>query len=41
LSMFEEGERAVAMRAAGAAGYLTKSGPAGAVIEAIRTCTAS
>ena len=38
LSMFEEGEQAVAMREAGAVDYLTKSGPSGAVINAIRTC---
>ncbi len=38
LSMFEEGERAVAMRSAGATEYLTKSGPADAVIDAIRAC---
>jgi len=38
LSMFEEGEQAMAMRDAGAADYLTKSGPSDAVITAIRTC---
>jgi CheY-like chemotaxis protein len=38
LSMFEEGEQAIAMRAAGAVDYLTKSGPSGAVIAAIRNC---
>ena len=36
LSMFEEGEQAAAMREAGAVGYLTKSGPTEAVINAIR-----
>jgi PAS domain S-box-containing protein len=36
LSMFEETERAQAMRAAGAVHYMTKSGAAGALIEAIR-----
>jgi len=38
LSMFEEAERAAAMRKAGAAAYLTKSGPSEAVLAAIRTC---
>ncbi len=38
LSMFEEGEQAAAMRAAGAAEYLTKSGPSDAIIHAIRAC---
>jgi PAS domain S-box-containing protein len=38
LSMFEEGVRAAAIRAAGAVGYLTKSGPSEDVIRAIRTC---
>jgi PAS domain S-box-containing protein len=37
LSMFEEDEQAFAMRAAGAVGCLTKSGPADAIISAIRT----
>jgi NarL family two-component system response regulator LiaR len=36
LSMFEEGEQAVAMREAGAVDYLTKCGPSDAVISAIR-----
>ena len=38
LSMFEEGEQATAMRDAGAAAYLTKSGPSEALIGAIRKC---
>jgi CheY-like chemotaxis protein/anti-sigma regulatory factor (Ser/Thr protein kinase) len=38
LSMFEEGEQAMAMRTAGAVGFLTKSGPVDAIISAIRTC---
>jgi signal transduction histidine kinase len=38
LSMFEEAERAVAMRQAGAVNYLAKNGPADALIEAIRSC---
>jgi CheY-like chemotaxis protein len=38
LSMFQEGEQARAMREAGAAGYVTKSGPSEAVIAAIRSC---
>jgi PAS domain S-box-containing protein len=37
LSMFEEAEKAQAMRDAGAANYLTKSGPAEELIDAIRT----
>jgi CheY-like chemotaxis protein len=37
LSMFEEAERAQAMRDAGAVNYLTKSGPAEELINAIRT----
>jgi PAS domain S-box-containing protein len=41
LSMFQEGEQAVAMREAGAVGYVTKSGPSGAVIAAIRACIRS
>jgi CheY-like chemotaxis protein len=36
LSMFEENERAAAMKRAGAVAYVTKSGPADAVITAIR-----
>jgi PAS domain S-box-containing protein len=38
LSMFEEAEQAMAMRAAGAAAYLTKSDAAEALVAAIRTC---
>ncbi len=38
LSMFEEGERAATMRAAGAAAYLTKSGPSEDIIRTIRSC---
>ena len=38
LSMFEEAERAAAMRQAGAVNYLAKNGPADALIEAIRAC---
>ncbi len=38
LSMFEEGERAQAMRDAGAVNYLTKSGPSDALVAAIRAC---
>jgi PAS domain S-box-containing protein len=38
LSMFEETERAEAMRAAGAVNYLNKSGPSQELIAAIRTC---
>lgn len=37
LSMFEDSERAQAMRDAGAVSYITKSGPANVLIEAIRT----
>jgi CheY-like chemotaxis protein/anti-sigma regulatory factor (Ser/Thr protein kinase) len=37
LSMFEEAERAQAMRDAGAVDYITKSGPAEDLISAIRT----
>jgi PAS domain S-box-containing protein len=37
LSMFEETEKAQAMREAGAANYLTKSGPAEDLIHAVRT----
>jgi CheY-like chemotaxis protein len=36
LSMFEEGDQAAAMREAGAADYLTKSGPAEKLISSIR-----
>jgi len=38
LSMFQEDERADAMRNAGAVGYIVKSGPSEAVVEAIRDC---
>ena len=38
LSMFQEYERADAMRKAGAVGYIVKSGPSEAVIAAIRDC---
>ncbi len=38
LSMFEEAERAQAMRDAGAVDYVTKSGPAERLIAAIRAC---
>jgi CheY-like chemotaxis protein len=38
LSMFEEAERAAAMRQAGAVNYLPKNGPADALIQAIRAC---
>jgi len=41
LSMFEEGERAEAMRNAGAVNYLTKSGPSEALVAAIRACARS
>jgi DNA-binding NarL/FixJ family response regulator len=41
LSMFEEAERAAAMREAGAVGYLAKSGPSDALLEAIRTLARS
>jgi DNA-binding NarL/FixJ family response regulator len=37
LSMFEEADRAQAMRDAGAVDYITKSGPAHELINAIRT----
>jgi DNA-binding NarL/FixJ family response regulator len=37
LSMFEEAERAQAMRDAGAVDYITKSGPAEAMIDVIRS----
>jgi PAS domain S-box-containing protein len=39
LSMFDEPDIAQAMRDAGAADYLTKSGPADRLIKAIRACT--
>jgi PAS domain S-box-containing protein len=38
LSMFEEAEQAAAMRDAGAVAYLLKSGPAEALLAAIRAC---
>ncbi|MBN2318355.1 MAG: response regulator [Acidobacteria bacterium] len=38
LSMFQENERADAMRKAGAVGYIVKSGPSEAVVAAIRDC---
>jgi DNA-binding NarL/FixJ family response regulator len=38
LSMFEEAEQALAMQDAGAVAYLTKSGPAEALVIAIRAC---
>jgi two-component system, NarL family, nitrate/nitrite response regulator NarL len=38
LSMFEEAERADAIRQAGAVNYLTKSGPAEELVAAIRLC---
>ena len=38
LSMFQEGEQQAAMREAGAVDYLTKTGPADTLIEAIRAC---
>lgn len=38
LSMFEAGEQAAAMRAAGAVNYLAKSGPPNEVVAAIRAC---
>jgi len=41
LSMFEESEKAQAMRDAGAASYLTKSGPAGDLIQAVRRAAAA
>jgi NarL family two-component system response regulator LiaR len=37
LSMFEEADRAQAMRDAGAVDYITKSGPASDLINSIRT----
>jgi DNA-binding NarL/FixJ family response regulator len=39
LSMFEEAERAQAIRDAGAIDYITKSGPAEKLINAIRAST--
>jgi DNA-binding NarL/FixJ family response regulator len=36
LSMYEEAEQLAAMRAAGAAAYVTKSGPPDALLRAIR-----
>jgi DNA-binding NarL/FixJ family response regulator len=39
--MFQEAERASAMRAAGAVTYLTKSGPSDALVQAIRDCADS
>jgi len=38
LSMFQEGEQAAAILAAGAVAYLSKTGPSEAVTEAIRNC---
>jgi PAS domain S-box-containing protein len=38
LSMFDEDAQSIAMRDAGAVGYLTKSGPADAIISAVRAC---
>ena len=38
LSMFEDAERALAMRDAGAVDYVTKSGPSAGLIAAIRSC---
>jgi PAS domain S-box-containing protein len=38
LSMFEQMERAEAIRRAGAVGYLAKSGPSNAVVDAVRAC---
>jgi PAS domain S-box-containing protein len=38
LSMFEEAERARAMRDAGAVAYLTKSGPSSDLVATIRSC---
>jgi len=39
LSMFDEGEPARAICEAGAASYMTKSGPSEALVAAIRACT--
>ena len=41
LSMFEESEKAAAMRSAGAVDYVTKSAPPDAVLAAIRACVRS
>lgn len=41
LSMFAENEFAARMRAAGAVNYLSKSGPSGEVLEAVRSCAES
>lgn len=41
LSMFPANEQAVPMREAGAVDYVTKSGPSGTVIDAIRKCVRS
>jgi hypothetical protein len=41
LSMFEEANKAQAMRDAGAVAYLTKSGPAHELINSIRTSSRS
>jgi len=41
LSMFQEPEWESAMREAGAVGYLSKSGPAEAVIDTIRACVSA
>jgi len=38
LSMLEEREMALLMHEAGAVGYVTKNGPADALISAIRAC---
>ncbi|NLF31334.1 MAG: response regulator transcription factor [Planctomycetes bacterium] len=38
LSMFQEGQAAARMKAAGAAAYLTKSGPSDELLAAIRAC---
>ncbi len=38
LSMFQEAERAQALRDAGAVRYLTKTGPSAALVAAIRAC---
>jgi DNA-binding NarL/FixJ family response regulator len=38
LSMYSEAEMETAMREAGAVNYLIKSGPSGALIDAIRSC---
>ena len=36
--MFQDGEQGAAMREAGAVTYLTKTGPAEALVETIRAC---